>query len=177
VTEFRTIFSTRINRIWIVRLLLSALFTAVVQAAICQSGNVCKEAAAAGGDAKLPEFEVATVKPFGSSGGHAGILNYPGGRVDAGHMNVRYLLMFTCGVQDFQVVGGPVWADRDFFNIMAKPPESSPSAKLSPANPKDPLIDEQRQMLLALLIDRFHLKFHVEKKAGLVYLLERGSAS
>lgn len=167
--------SRPINRIWLVSLFLSASFTVVLPKAICQPTDVCKEAGAAGDNAKLPEFEVATIKPFGASGGQAGILNFPGGRVDAGHMNVRYLLMFTCGLQSFQVVGGPSWVDRDFFNIIAKPPALSSSVRLNPPTPRDPLSDEQRKMLLSLLMDRFHLKFHVETRVGLIYLLKRGN--
>jgi uncharacterized protein (TIGR03435 family) len=132
----------------------------------------CAGAATAG--AKLPEFDVAIIKPFDKSG-FGGVLTYPGGRVAGGHLNLRDLLMFACNVQSFQVVGGPGWADADFFNFEAKPPESSPTAKLNPAISKLPMNDEQRQMLLALLIDRFQLKFHVESREGPVYLLERGT--
>jgi uncharacterized protein (TIGR03435 family) len=141
--------------------------------ALCTAhGQGCAGAANAG--AKLPQFDVATIKPFGKSG-MAGVLTYPGGRVVAGHMNLRMLLMFACGVQSYQVAGGPGWADADYFNLEAKPPDASPSARLNPPNPKLPMSDEQRQMLLALLIDRFQLKFHVESREGPVYLLERGT--
>jgi uncharacterized protein (TIGR03435 family) len=133
--------------------------------------GLCKNAA----PAKLPEFEVATIKPFNPQGGIAGFWVYPGGRVEAGHMNLRMLLMFACNVQMFQVVGGPGWADKDFFNLQAKPSESSLSAKSNPPNPNFPPNDEQRQMLEALLIDRFQLKFHAESREGPVYVLERGS--
>lgn len=89
-------------------------------------------------------------------------------------MNLRDLLMFACDVQRFQVSGGPGWADSSLFNIEAKPPESSPAAKLNPENPNESLNIEQRRMLLGLLHDRFQLKFHVEYKEGPVYYLERG---
>jgi uncharacterized protein (TIGR03435 family) len=135
-------------------------------------GQGCAGAANAG--EKLPQFDVATIKPFGKSG-IAGVLTYPGGRVVVGHMNLRMLLVFACGVQSYQVVGGPGWVDADYFNLEAKPPDASPSARLNPANPKLPMSDEQRQMLLALLIERFQLKFHVESREGPVYLLERGT--
>ena len=135
------------------------------------AADPCAQASTA--NTKLPEFDVATIKPFNPPG-IAGLFVYPGGRVGAGHLNLRLLLMFACDVQKFQVVGGPGWADSDYFNIEAKPPDSSPSARSNPASPKFPPTDEQRQMLLALLIDRFQLKFHVEKKEGPVYLLERG---
>jgi uncharacterized protein (TIGR03435 family) len=145
---------------------------ALVATSCAAHSQECAGAANAG--AKLPQFDVATIKPFGKSG-IAGVLTYPGGRVVAGHMNLRMLLMFACDIQPFQVAGGPAWIDSDYFNIEAKPPDSSPSAKLNPPNPKLPMNDEQRQMLLALVIDRFQLKFHVESREGPVYLLERGT--
>jgi uncharacterized protein (TIGR03435 family) len=126
-----------------------------------------------GSGVALPAFEVATIKPFGASG-IAGIFTYAGGRVTAGHLNLRMLVMFACNVQMFQIVSGPGWTDTNFFNLQAKPPETSLSARSNPPNPNFPLNDEQRQMLLALLIDRFQLKFHVENREGSVYVLERG---
>jgi uncharacterized protein (TIGR03435 family) len=123
--------------------------------------------------AKLPRFDVATIRPFGTSG-VAGLFVYPGGMVRVGHLNLRMLLMFTCGLPMEQIQGGPAWADSAFFNAEAKPPENSPSTQSKPANPNQPPTDEQRQMLLALLIDRFQLKYHAEKKDAPAILLERG---
>ncbi len=159
---------------WMLRLLLAVLLAGSTCAGACQSSDVgpCRQPLPGG--PKLPAFEVATVKPFGAIA-HAGPLTYPGGRVAMGHMNLRMLLMSACGVQMFQVVGGSTWVDADFFNIEAKPPESSQAPRLNPADPRLPPSEEERQMLLALLIDRFQLKFHVEEKEGPVYLLERGS--
>jgi len=150
---------------------LLAAATALVATSCAARSQGCAGAVTA--SAKLPQFDVATIKPFGKSG-MSGVLTYPGGRVVAGRMNLRMLLMFACGVQSFQIVGGPGWADADYFNLEAKPPDSSPSAQLNPLNPKLPMNDEQRQMLLALLIDRFQLKLHIESREGPVYLLERG---
>jgi uncharacterized protein (TIGR03435 family) len=152
----------------------------LLAAAVALAGSLCLAhgqtcAGAAKADAKLPQFDVATIKPFGKSG-IAGILAYPGGRVFAGHLSLRDLLMFACGVQSYQVVGGPGWADANYFNIEAKPPDASLSARLNPSGPKQSISDEQRQMLLALLIERFQLKFHVESREGPVYLLERGTS-
>jgi len=58
--------------------------------------------------------------------------------------------------------------------IEAKPPASSKLSSFTPSNREAELIEEQRQMLLALLIDRFQLKFHRESKDGVVYLLTKG---
>jgi uncharacterized protein (TIGR03435 family) len=159
----------KMSRATIYLLAAALMFVATSCAA---QGQRC--AGAANANAKLPQFDVATIKPFGKSG-MVGILAYPGGRVVAGHSNLRDLLMYACNIQRYQVAGGPAWADADYFNIEAKPPDSSPSAKLNPSSPKLPMSDEQRQMLLALLIERFQLKFHVESREGPVYVLERGT--
>src|SRR5262249_36134019 len=68
----------------------------------------------------------------------------------------------------------PAWIDSERFVIEAKPPASSKLSSFTPSNPEAPLVDEQRQMLLALLMDRFQLKFHRESKEGVVYLLTKG---
>ena len=84
------------------------------------------------------------------------------------------LLHEALGVQRFQVVGAPAWIDSERFMIEAKPPASSKLSSFRPSNPEAPLVEEQRQMLLALLMDRFQLKFHRESKEGVVYLLTKG---
>jgi uncharacterized protein (TIGR03435 family) len=124
---------------------------------------------------KLPEFEVASVKPSNPNAqGAIGLFTYPGGRVVASNCTLPYLISETFHVQGFQVAGGPNWMSEARFDIEAKPPVSSLSGKSNPASFKDPPSDEQRQMLQALLIDRFQLKFHRELRQGSVYILRRG---
>jgi uncharacterized protein (TIGR03435 family) len=132
--------------------------------------------------AKMPpqqraEFEVASVKPSGSSGGMIGWLVYPGGRVVIGHSTLQMLIEFAFDVQPFQVSGGPAWT-RDYqyrYEIEARPPSASKSSQANPSTPKAPLNQEQREMLQALLIDRFNLQFHRETRQGPVYLLALGT--
>lgn len=146
---------------------------ATIAVGLQSAGQACAEYKAGG---KLPQFEVATIRPF-QPPGVAGLFTYPGGRVEAGHLNLRTLLMFACNVQAVQIVGGPAWVATDYFNLEAKPPASSSSTSSNPPNRNFPPNDEQRQMLLALLLDRFQLKFHVEARDGPVYLLERGKGA
>lgn len=58
--------------------------------------------------------------------------------------------------------------------IEAKPPAASELSAFRPSNPEAPLVDLQREMLLALLIDRFQLRFHRESSESPVYLLVKG---
>lgn len=131
-------------------------------------------------EAKMPiqqraEFEVASVKPSPPRGviGH---LVYPGGRVVIGHSTLAMLIEFAFDVELFQVSGGPAWT-RDYqyrYDIEALPPSTSKSSKSNPSTDKAPLNQEQREMLQALLIDRFQLQFHRETRQGPVYLLTLG---
>lgn len=122
----------------------------------------------------LPRFEVASVKSPGPQDRIITLYNYPGGRVVISLYTFALLIREALGVQRFQVVGAPAWVDSERFMIEAKPPASSKLSSFKPSNPEAPLVEEQRQMLLALLMDRFHLKFHRESREGVVYLLTKG---
>lgn len=122
----------------------------------------------------LPQFEIATVKSPGPHDNIITLYNYPGGRVVISLYTFAMLLHEATGVQRFQIVGAPAWIDGERFIIEAKPPESSKLNSFRPSNPEAPLVEEQRQMLLALLMDRFQLKFHRESREGVVYLLTKG---
>lgn len=122
----------------------------------------------------LPQFEIATVKSPGPQDRIITLYNYPGGRVVINLYTFALLLHEALGVQRFQVVGAPAWIDSERFMIEAEPPASSKLSSFRPSNPEAPLVEEQRQMLLALLMDRFQLKFHRESKEGVVYLLSKG---
>jgi uncharacterized protein (TIGR03435 family) len=106
-----------------------------------------------------------------------GLYTYPGGEVRCNGCALEYLIMNALDVQQFQISGGPAWMDLvsgDRFDIEAKPPESSSSARSTPTSPKSAPNEEQRQMLQSLLADRFQLKFHREIKEGTVDILSRG---
>jgi uncharacterized protein (TIGR03435 family) len=123
----------------------------------------------------LPQFEVATVKRPGPQDRVITLYNYPGGRVVISLYSFAQLLQEALGTQRFQINGAPEWIDSERFMIEGKPPASSKLRSFTPSNNEAPLIEEQRQMLLALLMDRFRLKFHRESKDGVVYLLTKGS--
>ncbi len=136
-------------------------------------------------EAKAPvqqraEFEVASVKPTGSSpGGHIGAYVYPGGRVSISHYTLAMLIEEAFDVRPFQISGGPAWM-RDFqyrYEIEAVPPSASESSKANPSTRKAPLNQEQREMLQSLLMDRFQLQFHKETRQGPVYLLTLGTGT
>ncbi len=68
--------------------------------------------------------------------------------------------------------GAPPWTSERRYSIVAMPPADSKSSRIHPANPKVPPPDEELLMLRALLMSRFHLAVHEEKKEGSVFALE-----
>jgi uncharacterized protein (TIGR03435 family) len=76
---------------------------------------------------------------------------------------VQSLIEWAYHVRDFQVVGGPEWIREvhSRFDIQAMAPSASSES-------------EMRQMLQALLTDRFRLKLHRETREMQVYALVVG---
>jgi uncharacterized protein (TIGR03435 family) len=106
-----------------------------------------------------PAFEVAEIKPSDpnvQNRGKGRIL--PGGRIEVPAQTVRDLMSFAYGVQDEMIIGGPKWASEERFDIVAKAPGA--------ASP-----DTLRQMLQALLAQRFQLKTHSQDKLTGAYVL------
>lgn len=109
--------------------------------------------------AERPEFEVATVKPAKQDQTGGGIRPLPGGQsYIAQNVPVRLIIMLMFHLTDTQVAGGPSWIGSDRWDIEAKAEH--------PAS-----VDELHVMFQNLLIDRFNLKFHTEKKEMPVYSL------
>jgi len=123
---------------------------------------------------QTPAFEIVSIKP--AQGGAVGLFTYPGGRIIANSLTLEMLMEEAFDVQEFQLSGGPGWMRTDRYQIEAKPPASSALVNAK-ASPPDRPNDEQRQMLQALLADRFQLRIHREAKDGSVYLLVKSGKS
>ena len=126
---------------------------------------------AAAQSAGTPAFEVVPVKPATDARNGIGVFRFAGGRVEASYCPLDDLIQKAFDIQPFQISGAPRWTREERFDLVGKPPASSPSAKSIPSSLKAPLDAEQRQMLQAALVDRFHLQYHWETKEGQVYLL------
>jgi uncharacterized protein (TIGR03435 family) len=135
-----------------------------------------QSSSAAKDPARLPSFEVATIKPADpSSGGEMGFGGRPGGRAHFGFSSIETLIYYAFQVPSNQIVGIPSSIARSRFDIVAIPPADSKSrTEKGPSFQATPT-QEQREMLQSLLIDRFGLKYHCETKDGPVYLLLRGT--
>jgi uncharacterized protein (TIGR03435 family) len=116
-----------------------------------------------------PAFEVASVKPTPPEVKIIGdLVSMPGGRVLATRCRLDQLLQEALGVKGFQLAGS---LPQDQYDIDARPPASSESSRTT--GRRVALNDEQKQMLLTLLAERFQLKYHRETRQGPVYLLVR----
>jgi uncharacterized protein (TIGR03435 family) len=113
-------------------------------------------------------FEVASVKVNKSGEPQSGPQMQPGGRLTLTNRTLRYLVQFAYStlesqLHDFQIVGGPEWADKDRFDVTAKmegnPPPVPATANLA------------RMMLRGVLAERFQLKVRMESREVPVYAL------
>ncbi len=122
-------------------------------------------------------FEVATVKPSDPNKMIMVELRvYPGGRLIIHGHTLRGLIAEAFDVPGWQVVGGQKWVDASRFDIEGKPPEELRNTISGGEYSNYGIQDARvRSMLQALLIERFHLKFHMESQPGTVYLLTRGN--
>jgi uncharacterized protein (TIGR03435 family) len=108
-------------------------------------------------------FEVASIRPHRSAGDEPSNRRVlPGGRFVATATTVRTLIRVAFGTDDDRISGVPGWIDNDTFDIDA-----------TTADHAEVTTPQQfQQLMLSLLEDRFHLKFHREQKEGPVYWLE-----
>ncbi len=122
-------------------------------------------------------FEVATVKledPNKTRPEEVRV--YPGGRLVIHGHDLSTLVSEAFNLPGWQVTGGEGWVSKTRFDIEGKPPEefrnSVPAGEFAWFGIHDPQV---RQMLQSLLIERFHLKYHMETQPGTVYLLKRSN--
>lgn len=136
-------------------------------------GSLPATSQSAPASADLPAFDAVTIKPPDPAARYrkAGFYGEPGGRVFFGG-TIKMLVHYAFNLQDYQINGGPEWANSQWFEINAVPPENSASHNIKVSNAEPTA--EQRLMLQSLLRDRFGFKFHLESKEGEVYLLTRG---
>jgi uncharacterized protein (TIGR03435 family) len=66
-------------------------------------------------------------------------------------MKPTALIAFAFELQDFQLAGAPDWSNRTFYDITARPASTVTRA-------------QGREMLRTLLIQRFNLEFHHERR-------------
>lgn len=111
-----------------------------------------------------PGYEIATIKmspPDQKGKGFGG----PPGQFLTRNTTVNDLMMYAYKVHTKQIASGPTWMDSEKFDIQAKFD--------TPGQPSDA---QSRRMMQKLLVSRFGLKFHEEKReiAALVLTVAKG---
>jgi uncharacterized protein (TIGR03435 family) len=121
--------------------------------------------------AKTRQFVTASVKlPAVRDQQINAIYVYPSGRILCAHCTLQFLATLAFDLPDWQVTGRAEWMGDARFDLEAKTSERSQPTTW---NSRTPLTDEQRQMLRALLMDRFRLEGHRETRTDTVYILQR----
>ena len=137
---------------------------------------VCWAAAPDAQDRRGSQFEVATIKPHdpNSSRGFS-VQVFPGGRVLLSAMPLRSLVSTAFRHSGAQIDNkGERWIENDKYTIEAKAPADSGITNFN--HTLFDIEDERlREMLQALLIDRFTLRVRRENRTGDVYQLTRTS--
>ncbi|HXS98871.1 MAG TPA: TIGR03435 family protein [Candidatus Limnocylindrales bacterium] len=143
---------------------------------VVESASATPTPNAEGVVSKLPafptEFEVSEVrpaKPFtppgrgGSPGvlGAIGAVSIQNGRVEILSATLKGLVSIAFAVEDRNLFGGPAWADKDRFDVIAK---------TAPGVPWDSI----QKMLQAVLLQEFKLKIHTEDRDLPVSVLKAG---
>jgi uncharacterized protein (TIGR03435 family) len=109
-------------------------------------------------NAHAQSFEVASVKRNTSDEPPGGGISRPLGGFQANNVTLRTLIRTAYDLENFQVLGGPKWLDKDKFDVAAK-------ASGSPSWP------EIRTMLQVMLADRFKLSLSRESRVMSVYVM------
>ena len=107
--------------------------------------------------AKLPAFEVASVKPDPEGDRMASQFGSPVGKyISASNVTAKRIIATAYDLQDFQISGGPAWINTDRFDINAKVDDAlfEQLQKL----PQKLHEQQTKLMLQSLLADRFKLQ-------------------
>ena len=107
--------------------------------------------------APLPSFDVAAVKRLPKPPTNSQSRSGPG-RMLYTNVPLRTLIMQAWAIRDTQVIGGPAWLTTDRFSV---------NARAATAVPRDQVL----LMLRSLIVERFHLKYHAEKRELPTYVL------
>ena len=107
-------------------------------------------------DAK-PEFAVATIKPTRPDAPRGGY-GIRGEEVTTTAVTVSWMIKLGFNIHANQISGAPAWVNSERYDTVGKPDI-----------PGQPNRDQMKLMVQKLLVDRFQLKFHTEKKELPVY--------
>ncbi len=107
-------------------------------------------------------YDVSTVKPSTKTDNSWGV-NWNHGQLKADNITLSWILTAAFDIREDQLTGQPNWAKEQHYDINAKLLDADPAVveKMSP--------EQDQVLLLALLVERFGLKYHVEVKEMATY--------
>ena len=107
-------------------------------------------------------YDVSTVKPS-TKADDGMMLDWRNAQLKANNVTVSWILTVAFDIRRDQLSGQPDWAKEQHFDISAKLLDADPATvdKMSE--------DQHRALLLALLVERFGLKYHAETKEMATY--------
>jgi uncharacterized protein (TIGR03435 family) len=114
-------------------------------------------------DAK-PEFSVATIKPSRPDAPRGGY-GIRAQVVTTTNVTVSWMIKLAYNVHADQISGAPSWVDSERYDTVGRFD-----------TPGEPSRDQMKLMIQKLLVDRFQLKFHTEKKELPVYAMVVGKS-
>ena len=126
--------------------------------------------------AQRSAFEVASIRPTGPDERCGIIEPLPGGGLRVCGLALKTVVTWAYDVQDYQIVGGPSWIEKDAWDILAKPPadiaQSAPAEYEKMTAPQQAAYSKLvRSRLQLLLAERFHLQLRHEMREQTAYAL------
>jgi uncharacterized protein (TIGR03435 family) len=103
------------------------------------------------------QFEVVSIKPGDPTDGSSSARSTPGG-MQMRNTTLTNLIRGAYGLNEFQLSGGPKWADSAKFHVDAKLPAGAKR-------------EDMQLMMRNMLADRFNLEFHRETRTLPEYAL------
>ena len=108
--------------------------------------------------AQTPQFDVASIKKNPLGGARVSV-DTPPGRFQATNAPLRFLIRWSYRIAEPRIVGGPGWIGDDRFDVSATASAEGWSG------------ERTRQMVRALLADRFGLAAHMETREMPIFVL------
>ena len=113
---------------------------------------------------EMPQFDVISIKPTAPGDDKTLFQYFPDATSFTG-APMATVLQTVFGVDDSRIIGAPSWVSTNRYDIEAKvAPEDAP--RLDKLNG-----DDRRAMLIPMLVDRFHLKYHHQTREQSTYVL------
>lgn len=127
-------------------------------------GAVCAQTAAVAAPSAAPAFDVASIhlSPPSTDGHHHIWNDVHASQFRTGNLSVRDLIQYAYNLPKSQIVGGPDWLETKMFDIDAKSDAATEAALKGMSN--EEAAQQKRQMVQALLADRFGLTTHQETR-------------